>query len=413
MSDIKNIWILNFFAGTDKSGWGERHFYLSKHFEKSGCNVTIFSSSFNHMFKVYPKTKGSFTFEPAGGTQFCWVKTPRYLASSPMRFYSMLVFTFKLLFVNAKKAGGKPDIILVSTMPIFPIWVGYWLKKRYKAKKLVFEVRDFWPLTPALLGGYSPKHPVLKFIGWFEKFGYKKSDALVSVLPGGDKHFNKFKHNGELHHVPNGISLELDKAVKLPPDLLNQLPQDKFVIGYTGTIGLANAMEFVMDAAVLLKEFKDIHFVFVGDGYKKEELILNYQEDKLTNVTFIPKIDKSLVRPMLEQFDVAIISWHKSELYELGVSANKFFDYMLAKKPVLVAGDLYGNPVELAHCGVVTEPESGMAIKEGVLKLYNMSDEDRESLGQKGRDYVLKNHTYEKLGGDYMKVFLKKPQSQR
>jgi glycosyltransferase involved in cell wall biosynthesis len=403
--DSKKIWILNFFAGTDASGWGERHFYLSKHFEKKGYEVTIFSSSFNHMFKTYPETQGQFTYERAGSTQFCWVKTPKYKASSPTRFFSMLVFTFKLLFVDAEKTGGKPDVILVSSMPIFPIWAGRKLKKRFRAKKLVFEVRDFWPLTPILLGGYSAKHPVLKIIGWFEKYGYKNSDSLVSVLPGGDKHFNKFEHRGELHHVPNGISLELDKSSNLPVELEDQIPENKFIIGYAGTIGLANAMEYVIDAAVLLKNQPEFHFVLVGDGYKKQELMERCDYEELTNVTFIPKIEKGLVRPMLEKFDVAIISWYKSELYELGVSANKFFDYMLASRPVLVAGELFGNPIKLAECGVITEPESGSAIKNGLLELFAMKDEEREVLGQKGREYVLKHHTYEKLADDYLKVF--------
>jgi glycosyltransferase involved in cell wall biosynthesis len=55
-----------------------------------------------------------------------------------------------------------------------------------------------------------------------------------------------------------------------------------------------------------------------------------------------------------------------------------------------------------AECGITVEPENPTAIADGILRLYNMSKEDREILGDNGRRYVLENHTYEKLSKDFL-----------
>ena len=78
MKENKNIWIINQTAGTPSSGWGERHFYLSKLWVKKGYNVKIISGSHNHLFTNQPKINSKwFTYQKIEkGIEFCWVKTP-------------------------------------------------------------------------------------------------------------------------------------------------------------------------------------------------------------------------------------------------------------------------------------------------------------------------------------------------
>lgn len=175
----KTVWVINQFADTPESGWGERHFYFSQHWLKAGFNAKIISGSFNHVFSKTVNVRGFYEYENYGGVDFSWVKTPHYKATSALRFYSMLVFMLCVLFLPIQRIGN-PDVIIVSSMPIFPILSGYWLKRKYGAR-LLFEIRDIWPLTIQLLGKKSPNHPDVRFIGWFEKLGYKHSDAVVSL----------------------------------------------------------------------------------------------------------------------------------------------------------------------------------------------------------------------------------------
>ena len=401
----KTIWVLNMTAGKPDSGWGERHYYFSKFWVQKGYDVKIVSGSYNHLFHNQPKTgTHKFTLEEVEkGITFCWVKVPEYDGGSIFKLWSMIVFAFRILSLSTKQLG-KPSVILVSSMPIFPILSGWYLKKKYKVSKLLFEIRDLWPLTPMYLKGYSKWHPMVLVMAWVEKFGYRKADKIVSLLPNAHAYINKIsKDDSKFHWIPNGIDETLLINENLPQNVINQLPKDKFVIGYTGTMGMANALEYLTEASVLLKEKKDIHFVFVGDGYLKKELQEEVKNN--ANVTFISKINKNQVQNMLTYFDVCFVGRNKTPLFDYGVSSNKFFDYMLAKKPIISSSNKIKDPVELSGCGFVVEAESGQAIANGIVKLYEMPKKERENLAIKGYDYVKKHHNFDYLSSLYCKLF--------
>ncbi len=392
-------------AGKLDSGWGERHYYFSKFWAKKGYDVKIVSGSYNHLFHNQPQTGNQkFTLEEVEkGITFCWVKIPKYDGGSVYKLWSMIVFAFKILSLSPRLIG-KPSYILVSSMPIFPILSGWYLKKKFKAKKLFFEIRDLWPLTPMYLNGYSKWHPMIVLMRWIERFGYKKADNIVSLLPKAGSYINKISGDAsKFVWIPNGIDESLLIDEKLATDIVNQLPKNKFIVGYTGTMGMANALEYLIEASILLKSNTDIHFVFVGDGYLKEELKEKVKEN--TNVTFIHKINKNQVQHMLSFFDVCFVGRNNTPLFDYGVSSNKFFDYMLSKKPVISSSNMISDPVELSGCGYVVKPESGQAIKEGILKIYNLTDTEKKELGDKGYKYVKEYHNFEYLSSLYTNLF--------
>ncbi len=397
----KNIWVINQFAGTPESGWGERHFFFAKHWQKMGHKVTIFSGSFNHMFKVLPEVHSLFKVEDYEGVKFVWVKTPKYNPKSVMRFYGMFVFAVNVLRLPFSEFD-KPDVIIVSSMPIFPIVSGYLLKKKFGAK-LIFEIRDLWPLTLQYLGNKSPHHPAVKFIGWFEKFGYRKADAVVSLLPNAKQYMEQVAGKPiDFHYIPNGIDPVLVGRDELPPEIVEKIPKGKFIVGYAGTIGRANALEYFVEAANLLKDKDDIAFLIVGDGYLKDEL---QKMARSPNIVFLPKVKKSQVQHLLSFFDVAFVGRHNSPLYDYGVSANKYFDYMLAAKPILASNRHIGDPAERAGSALVVEPESPEAIAEGVMRFYNMPPEERAEMGLRGYRYVLEHHNIAGLAEKYAELF--------
>lgn len=400
----KTIWIINQTAGNLDSGWGERHYFLSKYWVKKGYKVKIISGSYNHLFINQPKTLNKwFTKETIeNNIEFCWVKVPVYKNTGFKKIISNFVYTFRLFFLTTKILE-KPDVILVSSMPIFPILNGVFFKKKFKAKKLIFEIRDLWPLTPMYLKGYSKRHPFIIFLSFFEKYAYNKSDEIVSVLPNTSTYINSLiKVNKKVHYIPNGIDENLLKNEKLDKEVLNLIPKDKFIIGYAGTIGLANAMEFFVEASISIKN-SSIHFIIVGDGYLKESL--QKKVIKSTNITFIEKINKAKVQHLISFFDVCYISRYKSKLYHYGVSYNKYFDYMLAKKPILESSEFIRDQVELSGCGIIVKPESTKEIIEGITKLYEMSSAERTILGEKGYDFMKKYHNFYFLSNLYEKIF--------
>jgi len=402
----KNIWIVNQYSGSIYHGMNYRSYYLAKELLKSGYKVTIFSGSYSHLFTSYPNTKGLFTKENIDGIDYIWVKTPKYKSSKSIgRIINMLIFMINLFFFNTKSIL-KPDIIIVSSLSLFPIFNAYLWSKKLKVD-FIFEVRDLWPQTLIEIGNLSSSHPLVKFFGWFEKLGYKNTKYVVSLLPNAKKYMvdNGLKEN-KFIYIPNGINMdEVKKFEDIDDDIKQLIPKDKFTIGYVGTIGIANALEYLIKAIKELKGYENIYFIIVGKGSKKEKLKQFVDKNNLTNVTFIDPIPKIQVQGMLKYIDICYIGWKKESIYKYGISANKLFDYMYAGKPILHSFSGEGDIVKLAKCGISVEAENVDSIKKGILELYNMQKKDREILGQNGKKYVLKYHTYENIARKYMELF--------
>jgi glycosyltransferase involved in cell wall biosynthesis len=231
---------------------------------------------------------------------------------------------------------------------------------------------------------------------WFEKFAYKKADKVISVLPLAWKHMEKQgMDRNKFVYIPNGIDPE-DYNINepLPKEIEEKIPKDKFIVAYTGTIGKANALEYLIDAAYKLKDYKDIVFLIVGKGMEENNLKNKAKALGLNNVIFLPPVKKTQVQSVLKLIDVCYIGLRYEKIFEFGVSPNKLFDYMYAGKPILYAINSGNKPVEEANCGISVDAENPDAIANGILKLYNLSQEERSKLGENGKNYVLKYHTY-------------------
>ncbi len=399
----KNIWIINQYAGTPYYGMNYRSYYLGKEFLNSGNKVTIFSGAYSHLFVNFPKVDGSYTKEFIDGIDFIWVKTPKYKASKSLgRVWSMLVFMFRLFFINIFKFE-KPDIIIISSLSLFPVLNAYIWSKVFKIE-FIFEVRDIWPLTLIDIGGISKYHPLVILLGWFEKLGYKKAKYVVSLLSNAKEHMNSSgMHKDKFKYIPNGINLEEVKNYQeVSSSIKKMIPKNKFIVGYVGTLGIANALNYLLDAAILLQDITHIHFLLVGKGGEKDNLQKYCKENQLSNVTFIDPIPKIQVQSMLKLCDILYIGWHKKRIYEYGISANKIFDYMYSAKPILHSIQIDNDIIQEARCGISVEAEDSKAIKSAILKLSLMEKEKLKKLGSNGKKYVIQHHGYQQLCDKYM-----------
>ncbi len=404
---MKTIWIINEYAGSPYHGMEYRHYYLAKEFLKMGFSVYIITASYSHLFTNLPDVKKSFNIEKIDGINYVWVKVPKYKNSwDKKRVIKWVVFTFKTLFKLPVKNMTTPDIIILSPMAPFPIVSAYRWSRRFKAK-LIFEVKDIWPLSLIEIGGYSKYHPFILVMGLFEKFAYKKSDKIISVLPLAYKHIkNMGLNNDKFTYIPNGISLdELEQKKPLSDEIKSFIPENKFIIVYAGTFGIANALEYLLKAASLLKDYNDIHFILVGKGMEENNLKELAKNLELSNISFIPPVSKNQIQGILKLCNACYIGWKKEKIYKYGISANKIFDYMYSARPVLHSYSGEADLIKQANCGITVEAENPEAIADAILKLYNMPEEQRNALGKNGKEYVLKYHTYEKITDKFEEIF--------
>ncbi|MDB4245696.1 glycosyltransferase family 4 protein [Amylibacter sp.] len=396
----KNIWIINEYAGSPYHGMEFRHYYLGKQLIKLDCSVNIISSNYSHLFKNLPEVSS----EDIDGINYFWLKTLNYGSSrNKMRILKWFIFSFKIFLLPFKLK--KPDVIIVSPMAPFPIFPS-WVLAKFFSSKLIYEVKDIWPASLIELGGISPRHPLILVMYWFEKFALKKSDIIVSNLPNYGKYVkDRLQFNKPVEWISNGIDLdELRENESLEKRFYSRIPKNKFVIGYTGSVGLANSLEYFCKCAEILRGKKNICFIIVGNGQDKNNLIKSFGH--LDNLIFIEGIPKRQVPAMLDLFDVCYAGVSKKTLYRYGVSLNKIFDYMLSGKPVIYAidsGEI--NVIKLSKCGITCEPDNVESITSACMKIYNMTAIEQAQLGENGKRYVVDNFTYEKFAQSYYKLF--------
>ena len=400
----KNIWIINEYAGTPYHGMTFRHYYLAKEIVRLGYKVTIFTSSFSHYkLKQHLEAKNTFTKENIDGIDFVWVKMPDYKAPKSLgRIRNWVLFAFKLLFIPFLKLE-KPDSILVSSLPLHSIVSGKYLSNKYKAK-LIFEVRDIWPLSAIELGGYSPKNPFIKHLQWLEDFAYKKADAVVTVLANAYEHMKtRGLEESKFNYIPNGVSIdETNKIEELDEETIKQIPKDKFIVGYAGTFGIANALDSFIEAAKISKNFENIVFVLVGDGKEKEKLLK--LSKNCSNIYILDAVKKNQIQSVLNYFDVCYLGWKKENIYNYGIAANKLFDYMFSNKPILHSCNANIDIVKISNSGISVEAENPFAISQGAIFLYNISNEERKLMGDYAKKYVIDNHDYSLIVKKLMRV---------
>ena len=138
---MTNVWIISQNSGAPSIGGVQRHYFFANEFEKNNIDTTIISCQKNHLYTEKPK-KGFCEIE---GVKFLQLFTFLSFSKGISRFFQMFELHLEYIFCyffNLK----KPDIIILSSMSIFPL-PAVLLKKFYGAK-FIFELRDLWPLTP-------------------------------------------------------------------------------------------------------------------------------------------------------------------------------------------------------------------------------------------------------------------------
>jgi glycosyltransferase involved in cell wall biosynthesis len=224
-------------------------------------------------------------------------------------------------------------------------------------------------------------------------------------LPNAEDHFvSQGMTPDKFTYLPNGIDIENKKKMQLSDAIVKQIPKDKFIIAYTGTVGIANNLDYMIKVAVELKAYQDIHFMILGHGGEKQRLQEKVKALGLDNVTFLEPVKKEMVKSFLDKIDVAFISLLREKLFRFGVSPNKVFDYMYAKKPIIWAIEAGNNLVEEAQCGTSVPLDDVQGLKKSILALKSMPKDKLKELGQNGYNFVEANHNYEKLANKLMMI---------
>lgn len=400
----RTVWyITKYFSPKTTTSPGGRSWFLIEEMAKSGYEPVVITSDSNNLVDV-PALTQSVTVETVAGVKFIWLRTMKYsVAKSLRRIFSWLHFEWNLFRLN-KRELPRPDVIVVSSLSLLTIANGLLLKRKYKCR-LVFEVRDIWPLTIIEEGGFSENNIFVKALSFVERLAYKKADVIVGTMPNLGQHvLNVTGLQRPVFCIPMGVSDgHLNEAKELPDDYARQFfSAKKFRVVHAGTIGITNALEVFFEAAASLKEVPDIEFLMIGDGALKEHYQKTYGH--LPNLVFAPKIPRDNVQSALAKSDLLYFSVYPSKVWDFGQSLNKVIDYMLAGKPVIASYSGFPSMINEAGCGVYVAAGDTAALVAGILEMKSKTPEERSAIGLRGRKWLLENRNYPRLAKDYIAV---------
>lgn len=378
---------------------------LMKELAQMGHKVSIITSDSN-LLAAPPHLESDYLFQEVDGMQLCWVRTMKYsVAKSVRRILSWLHFEWRLLLLP-KRNLPKPDVVVVSSLSLLTILNGFWWRMRYKCR-LVFEIRDIWPLTITEEGGFKPSNPFVWGLGVIERLGYKYADAIVGTMPNLGEHVQQVLGYPK---VTSCIPMGVDAATFAIPEALpvdyeaTYFPKNKFVVSHVGSIGITNALDTFLECAEAMQDQPNIHFLVVGDGDLREAYREKYS--RLDNLTFGPKVTKAMVQTVLAKCDLLYFSVHVSRVWKYGQSLNKVIDYMMAGKPVVASYTGYPSMINEANCGTYVPAGDVLALKEEVMRYAKMDAQVRQSIGARGKAWLLENRNYPKLAKEYLGIML-------
>ena len=180
--------------------------------------------------------------------------------------------------------------------------------------------------------------------------------------------------------------------------------ENKLIVGYSGGINPSNAMMTWIEAASLLRSKTNMAFVCVGMGSDMETLKVVAKKNQLNQVYFLSPVSKKSIPFLLSYFSISYVGFVKSFLHKHGIAPNKLTDYMLAGKPIILSADVENEIVDKMACGITVPAEDSEAVKNAILKLAEMDESERKAMGEKGREYALKELNYESLSKKFIDV---------
>lgn len=382
-----NILYISKYGSTSECGSETRHIYLSRELVKRGHKVCVVFSDSNHLYTRLPNERKQFI----DGIEVHWLKTIKYAnAFGLWRIFSWFHFEYKLYRQSSRFITKIPDVIIVSSLSLLTVLNGIRLKRKYGCI-LTFEVRDIWPKAIVL----KNKSPILSPFIWMlkrvEQYGYKSADLIIGTMPNLSEHIEEvtgLKCN--VMHIPHLIneSIFYSRVNPYSSEIKLLKSKGKIIIAYAGTINESSSLNLLLDVVTDHRLCDRVEVVVIGDGPLKDQYSALYE--RAENIVFISKVAQVDLVAILNDCDVLYDGYLASSLYQYGSSRNKYIEYCLAKKPIIVTYSGYPLFVEIESCGFQSRPLDKEGLVSNILKVCSISEAERLKLGENAANYAKK-----------------------
>ncbi|MEP2773745.1 MAG: glycosyltransferase family 4 protein [Fulvivirga sp.] len=358
------ILIIHQYYKTPKTGGAIRSYHIAKHLAAQGHEVEVITAYNDSGY--FKEVLDNVTIH----------HLPIYY-SNHLTFWSRIKAFVKYVWLSCRflKSIEKPDLNYVISTPLTTGIIALYAKWRYKVP-YIFEVGDLWPAAPIQLGVI--KNVFLKKLAyWLEKRVYNNAKSIIGLSPDITKYI------AQKTSTPTTVVTNFSDSAFFTPSDTKSITE-KFGIGYFGTVGLANRLEYLLEAAAACINNNQIEFIVMGGGAQYDRIVDEAGRRSLSNIIFKKSADKEDVKIEMAKVDAVYVSFANADVLSTG-SPNKFFDGLAAGKLIILNfGGWLKDEVEEAQCGFSYDPERPTEF----LEKLNPFIEDQEKLFQAQKNAV-------------------------
>jgi glycosyltransferase involved in cell wall biosynthesis len=291
----------------------------------------------------------------------------------------------------------RPDVMHVISTPITVGLPAMALSLLWRIR-FTLEILDMWPETLRATGMIR-QEAVLRAVGAFARLVYRRASAIRVVSPGFRRNLiEKGVPASKVRVISNWVDTDFYRPSPPDRDLAQKLGlEGRFTVMYAGTIGLAQGLDVVLDAAERLRDLPQVHFVLAGDGVEYARLRAKAESRDLANVRFLGRVPSEGMSALYALADVLFLHLRNDPLFHITIP-HKVFSYMASGKMVLAA--IKGDAEELVRsscCGVVCPPDDAEALASAVRDCYGLSPAARAAFGENGRRAVCESYDRRQL----------------
>lgn len=270
-----------------------------------------------------------------------------------------------------------------------PITVGLAaiLAKFFRRNAVVLEIQDLWPDTlsaTGMIGNKNILNAVYRICNWV----YARSDQIVTQSNGfSARLIERGVNRGKVTTIFGWAQQDILLA-SAHEEAIGFRKIERLRIVFAGNMGKAQALDTVLEAAArLATSCPGATFYLIGDGTERARLSERVAREALGNVVFLPRVPLEKIGAYLSQADILLVNLRDDPLFRITIP-SKTQAYLSIGKPIIIgvsgeAADLISS----AGAGVVTEPESAIALEAAVCKLDAMTDYERKRMGEMGRRF--------------------------
>lgn len=274
------------------------------------------------------------------------------------------------------------DIVYGSSPHLFAPCIG-WLVARLTRSKFILEIRDLWPESFVSAGLISRDSLSYRIFRSIEVFLCLHCDHIVVVTAGWEEHFAEIGvPSDRVTVIPNGADPRNDIGID---DLANLRSSGYARVGiFAGSHGPKDGLDDILVAA---RNNAGVGIVLIGEGPEKASAVREASD--LDNVVFLDPVAKSELGSLLAGADFGIHSVSDMDVFRLGMSPNKLFDYMSVGLPIVSnAGSGVDKIIDGADVGFIGESGS---LAGSVRRMANAGSADMERFGANSRNVLVQN----------------------